>query len=226
MAERPAKKFSLPHPLRMYVVAGSAQGKTYNFLRLAVLPKSSPFSVIVWCTSSGSAGQEQLLLAKDELDARAEEKGLPQGLYIIPAEEGFIEQVDEIIDLVHEFGENSLIVFDDLLNSRSAKHYASTLFISGRHRRASCAWLGQRVFGDTYFQTMRLQSNVFMIGRFEAESEVRRFFQDALADRRESAAVVKKWEVATSEPYGFLLFFPGQRGEYRYRNSSLTRGMK
>jgi len=212
--------------LRMYVVGGSAIGKTFNFLRLAVLLKKSPYAVIVWITASGSAGQEQLLLAKDDLDARAEEKGLPQGLYIITAEEGFQDQVNEIIDLVHGFSEDSLIVFDDLLNSRSAKRYAAELFISGRHRHASCAWLGQRVFGDTYFQTMRLQSNVFMIGRFGAESEVRRFFQDALADRKESAAAVKRWEKATSEPYGFLMFFPGQRGEYRYRNSSLTRGMR
>jgi len=192
MAERSVKKYSLPHLFRLYATAGSGQGKTFNVLRLAVLPKSSHFTVVVWCTPSGSAGQEQLLLAKDVLDARAEEKGLPQGLYIIPAEEGFIDQVDEIIDLVHEFGESSLIVFDDLLNSRSAKHYASTLFISGRHRSASVAWLGQRIFGSSEAHTMRLQANCIYLGRFGAESEVRRYFQDALADRRESTAAVKK----------------------------------
>jgi len=223
--ERP-EKFSLPKALRMYIVGGSAAGKTFNFLQLAVLPQKSPYAVTVWITTIGSSDQEQLLLAKDDLDARAGEKGLPQGLYIITAEDGFQDQVNGIIDLVHGFDEHSLIVFDDLLNSRSAKRFAAELFVCGRHRQASVAWLGQRVFDDTYFQTMRLQSNVFMILRFGAESEVRRFFQDALADRKESAAAVKKWEKATEKDYGFLLFFPGQRGEYRYRNSSLTRGMR
>ena len=60
----------------------------------------------------------------------------------------FIEDDDELIEKIKDYiyNQHSLIVFDDLINSKSVKNIAELFVVDGRHMNLSLVFLSQRLF--------------------------------------------------------------------------------
>lgn len=177
-------------PARICLYGKTRSGKTY-FLAQMIMSPENPWDVVIWCAPEGSLRQPLIKKMRKHLNGDREKKGANRGSAVMAAArrgragppkpkrfytiEGDVrvglnaengELLQSLIDGADAKGLQTLVVFDDLMTSKSA--VMTNLFISGRHRNVSVATLAQRVFtGDNAERTRRLNAEyhcVFDLG--------------------------------------------------------------
>ena len=76
----------------------------------------------------------------------------------------FIEENDNILELVKDLGTSAFIIFDDMLNSTNLKSVAQIFTVHGRHLNLSLAFLSQRLFNNNeHFRQISQNSDYMCI---------------------------------------------------------------
>ena len=185
----PPRSLTFQHPFSMMVTGPSGSGKT-EWTRKLLLSSliHPPPDRILWCF-----GQWQPLY--EDLQKR------------IP----WIEFVHGIPDYLHspQFinpDKRNLIVFDDLMTEAKCDQRIADLFTKGsHHRNISIVYLTQNVFPqgkacrDIALNTQYLVLFNNPIDRLQVATLARRIYPTT------SAVFMKKFEEATSPPYGYLV---------------------
>ena len=186
---QPLKEILFQHPFSMMVTGPSGSGKT-EWTRKLLLTSliHPPPERILWCF-----GQWQPLY--EDLQKR------------IP----WIEFVHGIPDYLNspQFinpGKRNLIIFDDLMTEAKCDQKIADLFTKGsHHRNISIVYLTQNVFPqgkacrDIALNTQYLVLFNYPIDRQQVATLARRIYPST------SAMFMKRFEEATSRPYGYLV---------------------
>lgn len=226
----PGAPVILSAPLRLVAIGASGSGKTSALLKDVVLPKLSPFGLVIWCGPAHSLRQPKLQRAKEILDERAAERGLDAGLVFVDCTTGIDSaRVDELVDLAFDNDMASLVVFDDLMYQRKNQSFISNLYTNGRHRRASVCELRQRAFSDgREARDNRVNANAFILCTAQAD-EINMLLRQICDTRAEAARAFGFWQDATeNDKHGYLIIDkeaplkPKTGPSYRYRKSGLT----
>ena len=76
----------------------------------------------------------------------------------------FVEDNDNILELVKDIGTSAFIIFDDMLNSTNLKSVAQIFTVHGRHLNLSLAFLSQRLFNNNeHFRQISQNSDYMCI---------------------------------------------------------------
>ena len=78
----------------------------------------------------------------------------------------FIQEQEDLLEKIKEHlsDQPSLIVFDDLINSKSLKNIAQLFVVDGRHLNMSLIFLSQRLFvNDEYFRQISGNCDYFCV---------------------------------------------------------------
>ena len=117
----------------------------------------------------------------------------------------FIEEKDNLIEEIRDqiSGHNSLIVFDDLINSKSLKNIAPLFVVDGRHMNMSLIFLSQRMFvNDEYFRQISGNCDYFCVFKNPRKvNEVRELAKQVTPGTLE---LLNIYALATKEPYSYL----------------------
>ena len=117
----------------------------------------------------------------------------------------FIEDCDELIEKIknHSFNQHSLIVFDDLINSKSLKNIAELFVVDGRHMNLSLIFLSQRMFvNDEYFRQISGNCDYFCV--FKNPRKVNEIRELAKQLTPGTLELLNIYALATKEPYSYL----------------------
>ena len=177
------------HPCRAIICGASGSGKTRFILEEVMLDPKSPFDKVIFVAPKFSLEQEKLQKTKDLMGDR---------LILI---EGLDETAigDELESSFYE-GNQTLIVFDDLMNKKS--RYMTDLFTSGRHRNASIMELTQRIFTDGR-RTNRVNCDYYVIFNFGDQMEFKNLALQL--EPRHFKELMVIYEDATEDPHGCLI---------------------
>ena len=186
---QPLTNMTFQHPFSMMVTGPSQSGKTEWTRKLLLSSLIQPFPQrILWCF-----GQWQPLY--EELQKR------------IP----YIEFVHGIPDHLHSpqfinAGTRNLIILDDLMTEAKCDQRIADLFTKGsHHRNISIVYLTQNVFPqgkacrDIALNTQYLVLFNNPIDRHQVATLARRIYPST------SVTFMKRFEEATSRPYGYLV---------------------
>ena len=157
------------HPCRIVVAGRSNTGKTYNIMKKLLLAKDSPFDKYIWVATDMSLEQSKISQAKKQLGNK---------LITIPYD---AENLEKLKDMVKNKNrkEQWLIIFDDLINSKSQadlEKFQNELATGGRHQNVSFCEILQQIFTGNN-RRQRLQANYFVLHDFADKSEVKRLLQ-------------------------------------------------
>jgi hypothetical protein len=177
------------HPCRGVICGSSGTGKTRFILEDIVLHKDSPFDKVIFVAPKFSLEQEKLQIAKDMMGER---------MILI---EGLNEaQIQEELENSFYEGNQTLIIFDDLMNKKS--RYMTDLFTSGRHRNASIVELTQRIFTDGR-RTNRCNTDYYVIFNFGDKLEFRNLALQL--EPKHFKEIMELYDDATEDPHGCLI---------------------
>ena len=100
-------------------------------------------------------------------------------------------------------GQPTLIVFDDLINSKSLKNIAELFVVDGRHLNMSLIFLSQRLFvNDEYFRQISGNCDYFCVFKNPRKvNEVRELAKQLTPGTLE---LLNIYALATKEPYSYL----------------------
>lgn len=177
------------HPCRGVICGSSGTGKTRFILEDIVLHKDSPFDKVLFVAPKFSLEQEKLQIAKEMMGDR---------MILI---EGLNEaQIQEELENSFYEGNQTLIIFDDLMNKKS--RYMTDLFTSGRHRNASIVELTQRIFTDGR-RTNRCNTDYYVIFNFGDKLEFRNLALQL--EPKHYKEIMELYDDATEDPHGCLI---------------------
>ena len=80
----------------------------------------------------------------------------------------FLQDQENLIDRLREeaFGESTLIIFDDLMNSKSLEDIGNLFVVDGRHSNYAMIFTAQRMFvNNEYFRQISNNSDYYVIFR-------------------------------------------------------------
>ena len=78
----------------------------------------------------------------------------------------FIEDEENVVEKIKEYatGKSILVVFDDMINSKSLSNLAALFTVDGRHMNMSLMFLTQRMFvNDEYFRQISQNCDYFVV---------------------------------------------------------------
>lgn len=213
-------------PLRMMFFGGTGTGKTYTLLNTLLYSDNSPWDRVIWIAPEFSLNQPSLEEAQKKLKKRLVRLPGDTQLGIVSPH---AEKLEELIAKGHEKKLEQLVVFDDLMTSKSP--LLTNLFTSGRHRGVSVAVLNQRIFtGTGGDRTRRLNADWFFLFHLGGTGEVATLAQQL--DRENFKLVTAAYKKAViGRPLGSYLLID-QRAKRNtnaklralaYRDSSLRR---
>ena len=153
----------LQHPSRTVISGASGTGKTYWLMKL-LQHKDSPFDRVIWAAPDFSLEQQKMKNFK---------KNLGRKLVLIKGIDK--PKIDKLVDQGFKDGLQQVIVFDDLMSEED--DWMSKLFTSGRHKNCSIIELTQQLFTGKYGRTNRLNTNYFVLFKFNDKSEFKRLAQ-------------------------------------------------
>ena len=109
--------------------------------------------------------------------------------------------IDKIRNLCSE--EATLVIFDDLINSKTLKEIADLFVVDGRHLNMSIIFLSQRLFvNDEYFRQISGNCDYFCVFRNPRKvNEIRELAKQLTPGGLELLDIYK---MATHEPYSYL----------------------
>ena len=117
----------------------------------------------------------------------------------------FIEDNENIYDTIREIASNqpTMVVFDDLINSKTIQTIAKLYTVDGRHMNLSMVFLTQRMFvNDEYFRQVSQNSDYFCVFKNPRNSsEIRTLAQQLTPG---SLDLVDIYLQATKEPFSYL----------------------
>ena len=117
----------------------------------------------------------------------------------------FIQEQEDLLEKIKEHlsDQPSLIVFDDLINSKSLKNIAQLFVVDGRHLNMSLIFLSQRLFvNDEYFRQISGNCDFFcMFKNPRKVNEVRELAKQLTPGTLE---LLNIYALATKEPYSYL----------------------
>ena len=114
------------------------------------------------------------------------------------------ENILETIDLYVDNNKPILVIFDDLIQSRSLKDISSLFIVDARHKNISSIFLTQRMFvNDEYFRQISQNSDYFCVFKNPRNSsEIRSLaHQITPGDLR----LITFYIEATKEPFSYIL---------------------
>ena len=177
------------HPFRMNICGSSGCGKTQFLLDNIILNKNSPFDHVIFVAPKFSLEQAKVQKAYKKMGGK---------MSLI---EGIDEaKISEILDNQHAQGNQTLIVFDDLVNKKSK--FMTDLFVSGRHRNASIIELTQRIFADGR-RTNRCNVSYYVIFNFPDVLEFKNLAMQMYPSHWKE--IMKLYENATEDSHGCLI---------------------
>ena len=117
----------------------------------------------------------------------------------------FIQEQEDLLEKIKEHlsDQPSLIVFDDLINSKSLKNIAQLFVGDGRHLSMSLIFLSQRLFvNDEYFRQISGNCDYFCVFKNPRKvNEVRELAKQLTPGTLE---LLNIYALATKEPYSYL----------------------
>ena len=117
----------------------------------------------------------------------------------------FMEDDDHIVEKIKQYanGIPILVVFDDMLNSKSLSNLAPLFTVDGRHMNMSLVFLTQRMFvNDEYFRQISQNCDYFFIFKNPRNSsEIRTLAQQVTPG---SLHLIKMYIEATKDPFSYL----------------------
>ena len=117
----------------------------------------------------------------------------------------FIEDNENIYDTIREIASNqpTMVVFDDLINSKTIQTIAKLYTVDGRHMNLSMVFLTQRMFvNDEYFRQVSQNSDYFCVFKNPRNSfEIQTLAQQLTPG---SLDLVDIYLQATKEPFSYL----------------------
>lgn len=117
----------------------------------------------------------------------------------------FIEEQENLTEKIkeHTSEHHSLVVFDDLMNSKSLKNIAELFVVDGRHLNMSLMFLSQRLFvNDEYFRQISGNCDYFCVFKNPRKvNEVRELAKQLTPGTLE---LLNIYTMATKEPYSYL----------------------
>ena len=123
-----------------------------------------------------------------------------QGLvhFFLREEENIVEKIKKL-----SFGEYSLVIFDDLINSKNLEEISNLFVVDGRHSNYSMIFTSQRMFvNNEYFRQISNNCDYFVVFKNPRNhSEIRTLAQQLTPLNLELLQIYAK---ATTEPYSYL----------------------
>ena len=117
----------------------------------------------------------------------------------------YIQEQEDLLEKIKEHlsDQPSLIVFDDLINSKSLKNIAQLFVVDGRHLNMSLIFLSQRLFvNDEYFRQISGNCDYFCVFKNPRKvNEVRELAKQLTPGTLE---LLNIYALATKEPYSYL----------------------
>jgi GTPase SAR1 family protein len=117
----------------------------------------------------------------------------------------FIQEQEDLLEKIKEHlsDQPTLIVFDDLINSKSLKNIAQLFVVDGRHLNMSLIFLSQRLFvNDEYFRQISGNCDYFCVFKNPRKvNEVRELAKQLTPGTLE---LLNIYALATKEPYSYL----------------------
>ena len=117
----------------------------------------------------------------------------------------FLEDDVNIVDKIKQYasGMPILVIFDDMLHSRSLSNLAPLFTVDGRHMNMSLVFLTQRMFvNDEYFRQISQNCDYFFIFKNPRNSsEIRTLAQQITPG---SLHLIKIYIEATKDPFSYL----------------------
>ena len=118
----------------------------------------------------------------------------------------FLEEKDNIIEKIKNlaYGETSLIIFDDLINSKNLEEISNLFVVDGRHSNYSLIFTSQRMFvNNEYFRQISNNCDYIIAFRNPRNySEIRTLAQQLTPIGLDLLDIYTK---ATKDPFSYLL---------------------
>lgn len=118
----------------------------------------------------------------------------------------FLEEKDNIIEKIKNlaYGETSLIIFDDLINSKNLEEISNLFVVDGRHSNYSLIFTSQRMFvNNEYFRQISNNCDYIIVFRNPRNySEIRTLAQQLTPIGLDLLDIYTK---ATKDPFSYLL---------------------
>ena len=118
----------------------------------------------------------------------------------------FLEEKDNIIEKIKNlaYGEASLIIFDDLINSKNLEEISNLFVVDGRHSNYSLIFTSQRMFvNNEYFRQISNNCDYIVVFRNPRNySEIRTLAQQLTPIGLDLLDIYTK---ATKDPFSYLL---------------------
>ena len=117
----------------------------------------------------------------------------------------FIQDSDDVVNRIQEkvAGQPIMIIFDDLINSKSLSDIATLFTVDGRHMNMSMVFLTQRMFvNDEHFRQISQNCDYFCIFKNPRNSsEIRTLAQQLTPG---SLELINIYMEATKDPFSYL----------------------
>ena len=117
----------------------------------------------------------------------------------------FLEDEENIVNKIKEYanGNPILVVFDDMINSKSLANIANLFTVDGRHMNMSMVFLTQRMFvNDEYFRQISQNCDYFFLFKNPRNSaEIRTLAQQVTPG---TLHLIKIFIEATKDPFSYL----------------------
>ena len=130
----------------------------------------------------------------------------------------FIKEQDDLTEKMKDaaMGESSLIIFDDLINSKYLEEIANLFVVDGRHSNYSMIYLSQRMFvNNEYFRQISNNCDYLVIFRNPRNySEIRTLAQQITPLNLELIQIYSK---ACKFPFSYLFINLTQEGEEKVK---------
>ena len=115
----------------------------------------------------------------------------------------FIEDNDNILELVKDLGTSAFVIFDDMLNSSNLKLVAQIFTVHGRHLNLSLAFLSQRLFNNNeHFRQISQNSDYMCIFKNPRNSLDVRNLANQITPK--SRVLIDIYHRATIKPYSYI----------------------
>ena len=138
----------------------------------------------------------------------------------------FIEYDENVVEKVkwYKTRQSILVVFDDMINSKSLNTLAPLFTVDGRHMNMSLVFLTQRMFvNDEYFRQISQNCDYFIVFKNPRNSsEIRTLAQQITPG---SLYLIKIYIEATKEPFSYLFINLTQEceSEVKYLSQIFTK---
>jgi hypothetical protein len=192
-----------PHPFSGCISGQSGSGKTWWVLDNLILSKDSPFDKIIWVAPSYSLRQPRLNQVIEAVNEVYPDKfATINGDDIGSKDSKSTAQINELLEANCEEGAQTLVVFDDLVLSATAR-IIGEMFIGGRHKNASTVELVQQLFAPGT-RAHRINSEVFVIYRSGDKGDLRTLLNKKF-EKEECAELMELYKSEMKGPHDWFM---------------------